>query len=162
MSITKQMELINSVRTGMPQKSKPVYSKPLLPIPQPNQLRKHSMKKKTKPPVLITLFCPEHNTSMIKDKSIVSLSEQFVRDRHQHKCTCGKELEYRNSTPQEIYEHVYGFLGQFKKQLDLDIVNWLSHTDPKMFGWIKRMRTNLIKQLTKDLPPEIRNKEILK
>lgn len=134
-----------------PYSSLPVFRRP----PPP--------KKKTKKrPLLIILMCPEHGSTQVKGNHIACMSEEFLQQRETHKCKCGKTLDYRNATQQEIYFYTYRILSEFKNKLDLNIVEWLHQTDYKMFGWLKRMRTNLLKQLAKELPKELQESEINK
>ena len=117
-------------------------------------------KKAKKRPLLIILTCPDHASTQVVGNHIACMSEEFLQRRDTHKCKCGRTLDYRNATAQEIYYYTYSVLGEFKKNLDPNIVEWLHQTDYKMFGWIKRLRTNLLKQLAKELPPELREREI--
>jgi hypothetical protein len=132
---------------------------PLVPVYMP-PVRPKKLKKVKKRPLLVILTCPDHASAQVVGNHIACMCEEFLQKRDTHKCKCGKTLDYRNATQQEIYYYAYSILGEFKKNLDPNIVDWLYQTDYKMFGWIKRMRTNLLKQLAKELPPELREREI--
>lgn len=140
---------------------RPNYPLPRRPyMPVVIQVPPVKKKKPKKRPLLIILTCVEHGLTQVKGNHIACMSEEFLQQREQYKCKCGRTLDYRNATQQEVFYYTYSVLGEFKKNLDPNIVEWLHQTDYKLFGWIKRMRTNLLKQLAKELPPELREREI--